>query len=1846
MVAGEFVFEIKFFQSAAKTPKKNLFFMLAGLFGKWYNLEKPKQITWCRAPGGILMKKARGYGVQILLILVLLLALPVGAKAAGHSHPICGASCSHSGGHGSVSWQPLRTTYNVPSGYYYLEDDIVLSDAGQIVTADNSDVVICLNGHAIRGLAYTDGDKKPLTSGWLIHAKVWSGGYDDEALKNKHLNLTFCDCNPNSGSHWYKEIKGDFFFVGSSAEREKIDKNYGQKNPGNDGWTLFRGGAVVSSNNMSALRMFHNTDLYIYGGTFMGDYQTTSGIPGCVNVSIDADLRWNQTSPTVHLYGGTFQNNKAYGIGIPRRCGIDLKGSPKLYNNGETGTKFKAGLSLMPKYAMEGPPYNSVPPIATISGPLGNDAYIDIDKQFLSGETEVVIAEGVGYTITSDDKNKFNSGKGYSIELRDNKLYLVRGHTHEISTGCSWEPANPANAVPFTEKAAADLQTGGAVPAGDYYLTEDVVLEKSIEISGKVNLCLNGYEVSLADGVSGSLFTVKTGGELNLCDCKPGNGACLTGGKAVNGGAICVEGGTARVYGVNMENNTATGKGGAVYVAQGGTLYMNSGLLRENTASEGGAVYNEGTATLDGVAVRSNTATTGGGIYNNSATLKLQNSSTDIENNTAAENGGGVYNAGTLTGSFQYIRNNKAQNGGGVYNAGNGNWTASRGEIYGNTAEEDGGGIYNAGTAALSGSSSSPISIRTNTATGNGGGIYDGSDGMTLEYMRLFENTAGLGEGVFLDSDVSCGMSHTIETTVTSPVYLKEGAYIRVMSVLYAPPVAVLTEISPTEENPVLLAVADSGYSSGKLTAADLSDYQPVNPKLSTLLKDDGKIYLALTPEHKHEDENLLFDKLLQTTGGNLAAGHYYLREDITLNSQISIRGEVHICLNGHTLSYHVNTGTPFTVSGVGNSLHIYNCKKEGCIDYTYVNHSNPNRLSYGVKVGTGGELYLHSGTIQKFRGSGVYLEGGTCTMYNGKIIGGGNGVYCGDKSSFTMHAGTLSENCTGVQCGNNSSFTMYGGSITNNVGNYTTVTDRGGIHCAPTGKVTLAGPVDISGNTNYKGAAAQNINLVKPDNSDTIAQITLTENFALSDPSKKIGIRTGIAPAEGSPVTFSTACGADYSSSFVSDDPTYYVVNAAESDGHYLQLSTESGPHSHDYTGPWQSDDDNHWKECTCGREDQKAPHEFTWQSDDNDHWQKCTVCEKEGSKTPHTWDDGKVTKEPTTKDEGEKICTCTQCGGTKTERIPKIPTYTISGKVEDSDGNAAVGIIVQLKQGNPPLQEVTTNDGGTYEFAPVPAGLYNVVAIKEKGTSDEKTMTTWTRIVDADKDVGTIRMPKDELNSKLEIKGDDPLAATVVVAGLSVEAEEQWDQNDPTADPPKKLTVQMNVEGKKVQDINEEEVEKIREEAKATEKTKLDFLALDVIKTVETEADKPKEEPITQTTNILRIVVPFKFAGKENVAVYRYHGDAAEALEKLDREPGDKENVTEGRYYLDTTNDLIHIYAKKFSTYAIGYEEPGKPDQPDPPVVDPDTPTPGPGPGGGGGGSEPSGYKVRLRKPDDGAADILCSIMSPVYTENGVSYRRVPAGQQVELVLTPDEGFRTANVRVLDDAGGQVPLTLTEGVYRYVQPGRDVTVHVLFTPLGGGAGCPRDETCPIWPYTDSQTRAWYHDGVHYCIEKGLMIGTGPETFVPEGTLSRGMMAQILYNRAGKPPVKGACPFSDLEPGKWYHDAVVWGAENKVLLGYGDGRFGPEDPVTREQMAAILWRISGSVAVEKELAFSDAGEISPYAAPALRWAAQLGVLQGYGDGTLRPRGCTSRAEAAQIMYNYFDKLGAEFLLP
>ena len=177
---------------------------------------------------------------------------------------------------------------------------------------------------------------------------------------------------------------------------------------------------------------------------------------------------------------------------------------------------------------------------------------------------------------------------------------------------------------------------------------------------------------------------------------------------------------------------------------------------------------------------------------------------------------------------------------------------------------------------------------------------------------------------------------------------------------------------------------------------------------------------------------------------------------------------------------------------------------------------------------------------------------------------------------------------------------------------------------------------------------------------------------------------------------------------------------------------------------------------------------------------------------------------------------------------------------------------------------------------------------------------------------------------------------------------------------------------------------------------------------------------------------------------------------------------------------------------------------------------------------------------------------------------------------------------------------------------------------------------------FTDLDADSWYQEAVEYVLEKGLMNGVGDGKFDPHGTTNRAMIVTILWRLEGEPAATTAS-FSDVASGSWYTDAVNWAASEGIVKGYGDGYFGAMDAITREQLAAILWRYAKykgqDVSVGEDtniLSYTDAFDISDWAYAPLQWACGAGVVDGK-DGALAPQQSAVRVETAQMLFRFLQ---------
>jgi len=202
-------------------------------------------------------------------------------------------------------------------------------------------------------------------------------------------------------------------------------------------------------------------------------------------------------------------------------------------------------------------------------------------------------------------------------------------------------------------------------------------------------------------------------------------------------------------------------------------------------------------------------------------------------------------------------------------------------------------------------------------------------------------------------------------------------------------------------------------------------------------------------------------------------------------------------------------------------------------------------------------------------------------------------------------------------------------------------------------------------------------------------------------------------------------------------------------------------------------------------------------------------------------------------------------------------------------------------------------------------------------------------------------------------------------------------------------------------------------------------------------------------------------------------------------------------------------------------------------------------------------------------------------------------------------------------------------------------LTIGMLFGVLSATAFAAGEQSMP---FTDVKETDWFHDSVQYVYENEMMNGTGDTVFSPNADTSRGMIVTILYRMEGAPAVDSDAKFTDVSAGQYYADAVAWANEKNIVNGYGSGQFRPNDPITREQMAAVLYRYAQfkgyNIAASGNLAgFSDVGDVSSYAVNSMKWAVGSSLISGMGNNMLAPGESSTRAQIAVILTRFCENI-------
>ena len=240
----------------------------------------------------------------------------------------------------------------------------------------------------------------------------------------------------------------------------------------------------------------------------------------------------------------------------------------------------------------------------------------------------------------------------------------------------------------------------------------------------------------------------------------------------------------------------------------------------------------------------------------------------------------------------------------------------------------------------------------------------------------------------------------------------------------------------------------------------------------------------------------------------------------------------------------------------------------------------------------------------------------------------------------------------------------------------------------------------------------------------------------------------------------------------------------------------------------------------------------------------------------------------------------------------------------------------------------------------------------------------------------------------------------------------------------------------------------------------------------------------------------------------------------------------------------------------------------------------------------------------------------------------------ERVYITAVPDKGYELTwlYVKAADGSSVKVYEAIKEDTYYFFMPDQEVTVSAIFA-----------YDYPDMPFIDVNPNSWYYSAIEFVYNKGIMNGVTASSFNPDGTITRGMIVTMLWRMAGEPSAVSA-GFADVAADSYYAKAIAWAANNGIIEGYSASSFGPNDAITREQLATVLYRYAkylGYTTTGSSLSgYYDASRVSSWAKDAMGWAVKNGVVTGLSSTWLNPNGTASRAEAAQMFMNFYEFLG------
>ncbi len=575
----------------------------------------------------------------------------------------------------------------------------------------------------------------------------------------------------------------------------------------------------------------------------------------------------------------------------------------------------------------------------------------------------------------------------------------------------------------------------------------------------------------------------------------------------------------------------------------------------------------------------------------------------------------------------------------------------------------------------------------------------------------------------------------------------------------------------------------------------------------------------------------------------------------------------------------------------------------------------------------------------------------------------------------------------------------------------------------------------------------------------------------------------------------------------------------------------------------------------------------------------------------------------------------------------------YDITGTVMNDAAPAAQsvsGAVIKLMQGNTQFGETALSDeNGRFQLTGIPNGTYNLVAAK-----DGKVETVLVTVKDGSYNFGAhpIIIPTGNKSSILNIKGND--TPSIVVDGLN---NQFTSDNLAAVHQGDAVKITMEIESRDSSAPGASELQS------AAYGKSID-LYLDM--TVLLQINNHAPTALSTVPNLMKIIIPYSFSGKSNVAVYRYHDTAAQLMQQLAYSAN--EPASEG-YMLNAAENQIIIWAQNFSIYAVAY-------------------TTGSGSSTDSGSATDSGFAGTASYSITVPVELKGGSISP----NGVI--SVATGGSKTFTITPDKGYSIADVLVDGKSVGAVSsytlanITATHtisvvfskneatsltaaGLPYYLEGNNKVFIGFASNASGVMKYLAQVDKTVLFqdnPKSFADIAAhWGKPYIDFVTEREIFEGTDNKVFSPDTGMTRAMLAAVmgrLYERSYGPlQTKGAHVFTDSSYDSWYGRYIDWCAEMGIVQGVSASQFEPDRNVTREEMAAMLLRFAQLMKLSTELpsdaalSYSDSSSIAPWAKTAALYSQETGIITGRDGGSFAPKATATRAEVAVILKRFIE---------